>query len=293
MATATTVHNALSSRRRRQKRSKTVLVLMAMAFVFGLCLSGMTWSLLKWRRHIITQRQQQAQQFEFTPEKHVASQQSPGQQPPPPQQEQQQLQQKKQTTPQQPMAFPLVICQIVTPHHPQNGAHGSIRMTVRTDVAPKAAKAFLYLVETGYYNDVFIPRVVPNFVAQWGIRAGGNDAIKWQGSKPSKTDRDAVTAQSLSNTRGTVTFAGGNPTTGQVFVNLSDKNVRLDMEGARPFATIDDDASMLLLDQLYTGYPDGSGQVQALHQGRAATLETFPQMSLMESCRRVASSAAT
>ena len=83
------------------------------------------------------------------------------------------------------------------------------------------------------------------------------------------------------NVRGTIAFAGGaHPT--QLFVNLGD-NSRLDRERTVPFAQVDD-AGMAVLDRIYTGYKEGSGQVAAYQQGVDELQRQFPRMSWIERC---------
>eukprot|EP00977_Amphora_coffeiformis_P023197 scaffold12434_cov177-Amphora_coffeaeformis.AAC.7 len=179
--------------------------------------------------------------------------------------------------------LPLVECILSTPRQSADtAASGVITITVRSDLSPIASNVFLQLVESHFYDEVFIFRVLPNFIAQWGVRRD-----PWPEAEPSKMVDAIDNNKTLSNRRGTLSFVGGNPVTRQVFVNLNDVNVRLDKEGSRPFATVDE-ASMLLLDQLYGGYKDGQGQIQTLKKGPDAMLEQFPHMSRMNQCRVVA-----
>ena len=160
------------------------------------------------------------------------------------------------------------------------GANGILQITVRNDLSPIASKVFLDLVNAHHFDGVFIFRVLKGFVAQWGVRTAGDDVPGI--TKPPKT-KDDVHDKTLSNVRGTLSFAGGNPATQQVFVNLGN-NQRLDKENSRPFATVQ---GMQLLDQLYTGYKDGQGQIKALQKGEAAMREAFPRMSRVNVCRVV------
>ena len=178
--------------------------------------------------------------------------------------------------------LPLVECALSTPRPSADAAaNGVIAVTVRSDLSPIASNVFLQLVESHYYDGVFIFRVLPNFIAQWGVRSD-----PWPAAKPSKLADPIDNNKTLSNRRGTLSFAGGNPATRQVFVNLNDANVRLDRENSRPFATLDE-ASMVLLDKLYCGYEDGNGQIQTLNKGPEAMLENFPHMSRIDQCRVV------
>ena len=165
------------------------------------------------------------------------------------------------------------------------GANGSILITVRHDLSPVASKVFIDLVMAHHFDNVFIFRVLKGFVAQWGVRTAGTEnqvLSSLVNNKPSST-KDAVHGKTLSNVRGTLSFAGGNPATMQVFVNLGN-NQRLDQENSRPFATLDH-SSMNIMDQLYTGYQDG--QVKTLALGQAVMREKFPRMSLVDHCRVV------
>jgi cyclophilin family peptidyl-prolyl cis-trans isomerase len=198
---------------------------------------------------------------------------------------------------------PLVECTVLTPQPlplesdtesrvVQNvgTVSGTIRITVRQDLSPIASQVFLDLVTDQYFDGVFIFRVLKGFVAQWGFRGENDDASgtfpHWR--VPLKT-QDSIHNRTLSNIRGTLSFAGGNPATRQVFVNLGN-NQRLDKENSRPFATLDEDGSMNdVLDHLYTGYKDGQGQISTINQGEEAVRAKFPRMSMIEKCRVVKS----
>lgn len=189
-------------------------------------------------------------------------------------------------------ACPLVECTVVTPQPGApgedgaggGGASGVLHITVRDDLSPVASRVFLDLVESHYFDGVFIFRVLNGFVAQWGFRGEDDSDPRWM--TPPRT-KDEIHDGTLSNGRGTLSFAGGNPATRQVFVNLGN-NQRLDKEDGRPFATVDEDISMkTVMDRLYMGYKDGQGQIDTLKRGEHAVMETFPRMSKIEQCRVV------
>src|SRR5690606_31128772 len=46
---------------------------------------------------------------------------------------------------------------------------GDVTIDVYPEAAPNAARRFLELVQTGFYDDTPVSRVVPGFVAQFGI----------------------------------------------------------------------------------------------------------------------------
>lgn len=171
----------------------------------------------------------------------------------------------------------LVECTIKTPSNAK--AEGVLTITVRHDLSPIASQVFLDLIDARHFNGNYIFRVLKGFVAQWGIRHKGLETVDYRPTK----EKDVITKDTLSNVRATLSFAGGNPGTKQVFINLGD-NRRLDKENSRPFATVDD-ASMTIMDQVYAGYKDGQGQVKAMNQGVDAMKEQFPNWSQIEGCQ--------
>ena len=155
-----------------------------------------------------------------------------------------------------------------------SGARGTFRITVRPDWSAALAAAFVERVDAGFYDGCFFFRVLPGFIAQFGIKP------EWAGPKWSRPTPDAP-GPGATNVRGTIAFAGGaHPT--QLFVNLGD-NSRLDRERTVPFAQVDD-AGMAVLDRIYTGYKEGSGQVAAYQQGVDELQRQFPRMSWIERC---------
>lgn len=181
-------------------------------------------------------------------------------------------------------------CQLDTPPSRQ-APRGTIEIKVYHDLSPRAASAFVKLVEAGFYDGCYFFRVLQGFVAQFGLnpRYGAQKAGQQQPPQPPpKVGADLVTAASLRHVRGTVAFAGGSST--QVYINLGD-NSRMDGEMRRPFATIDAE-SMKLIDQLHMGYKDGEGQVGAVNAGPDAVAQRFPEMSWVQECRLVTTGAA-
>lgn len=174
----------------------------------------------------------------------------------------------------------LVECVVTTPNNTNSStaANGIIQITLHPDLAPVACRYFIDLVRANWYDDVFIFRVLKGFVAQWGAQFNGRQA------PPAPTTVDAN--NTLSNLRGTLSFAGGRPKSKQVFINLND-NTRLDKEDSHPFARVSKQSMEKVVDRLYMGYKDGQGQIPALKSG--TILEKFPFMSKISHCRVVAS----
>ncbi len=94
--------------------------------------------------------------------------------------------------------------------------------------APHAADRFYNLLKIGFYDDVAIYRVHPEFVVQWGLSGDPAVSAAWQ---KAELPPDKVTQK---NTEGTLTFAQiGDPTTKgmtattratQVFINYQDND---------------------------------------------------------------------
>lgn len=180
----------------------------------------------------------------------------------------------------------IVKCILTTPHAQKNATYqpveGTIEIYVHQDLAPYAANAFLFMVTSKHFDGNYLFRVVPGFVVQWGIespRIDGKAQTKFPKVEidppPSKYDRRR------SNVRGALNFAGGNSGTGQVYINTGD-NPHLDKEeGSLPFASLGEE-SMKIIDSVYDGYIQGSGQVKAVNENEVERL--FPNMSRIEKC---------
>jgi cyclophilin family peptidyl-prolyl cis-trans isomerase len=96
---------------------------------------------------------------------------------------------------------------------------GELLIEVYPQAAPNAAQRFVELVRSGFYDDTPISRVVPGFVAQFGInwREGHKD---WE----HRNFADDPTLFALE--RGTLAFAKAGPNTNstQVFINYAENN---------------------------------------------------------------------
>ncbi|NVK52359.1 MAG: peptidylprolyl isomerase [Flavobacteriaceae bacterium] len=99
---------------------------------------------------------------------------------------------------------------------------GNFDIVARRAWSPKGVDRLYQLIKYGYYDDVAIFRVVPNFVAQFGIH---NDSLI-NASWVKGIDDEPVLAK---NAAMTISFARGGQRTrsNQLFINLKD-NHRLD-----------------------------------------------------------------
>jgi len=96
---------------------------------------------------------------------------------------------------------------------------GEVVIDVFPDAAPHAAQRFLELVSSGFYDDTPISRVVPDFVAQFGVN--------WREPHKAWKDKDFDDDPSYyALERGTLAFAksGANMNSTQVFINYKENN---------------------------------------------------------------------
>ncbi len=143
--------------------------------------------------------------------------------------------------------------------------------------APRGADRFYNLVKHHYYDGASFFRVLPGFVAQFGISA--NPAISKAWASATFPD-DPVTQ---SNLRGSLTFAtaGPNTRTTQIFINLAD-NASLDSMGFSPFGKVIE--GMDVVDKFYSEYgegaPQGNGpdQDRITKEGKAYLEKNFPSL---------------
>jgi cyclophilin family peptidyl-prolyl cis-trans isomerase len=96
---------------------------------------------------------------------------------------------------------------------------GDVVIEVYPRAAPNAAKRFVDLVTAGFYDDTPISRVVPGFVAQFGVN-WREPHIAWK----DRNFNDDPTLFALE--RGTLAFAKAGPNTNstQVFINYRENN---------------------------------------------------------------------
>ena len=161
---------------------------------------------------------------------------------------------------------------------------GDVVIEVHRDWAPLGADRFFNLVKNGFYDDATFFRVLPGFMAQFGIHAKPAVSKVWE---PATIKDDPATQ---SNKRGYVSYAtsGPNTRTTQMFINFGD-NSQLDRQGFSPFGMVTE--GMDVVDKLYSGYgegaPGGSGPEQGRiqHEGKAYLDKDFPQLDSIKTAR--------
>jgi peptidyl-prolyl cis-trans isomerase A (cyclophilin A) len=159
---------------------------------------------------------------------------------------------------------------------------GPVTIEVTRSQAPNGADRFYNLVKGGYFKDIAFFRVIPGFMAQFGIHGDPKVSAAW---RDANIQDDPVKA---SNTRGAITFAtaGPNTRTTQLFINLVD-NPRLDTMGFAPFGKVVQ--GMDVVDKLNGEYGEGApggrgpaqGQVQM--EGNTYLKKDFPNLDYIKS----------
>jgi peptidyl-prolyl cis-trans isomerase A (cyclophilin A) len=166
---------------------------------------------------------------------------------------------------------------------------GEFTITVTRAWAPLGADRFYNLVKHHYFDNAHFFRVVPNFVAQFGLNANPPFNAAWEKA----TIKDD--AHSQSNKKGTITFAtaGPNTRTTQLFINLRD-NTSLDSQGFTPFGVVDGDG-MKVVNMLYDQYADNAGMDQeAITKGGKKYIDTkWPRLDMIKSATIVGAAATT
>ncbi len=154
---------------------------------------------------------------------------------------------------------------------------GDFVILVHRAWAPHGADRFYNLVRSGFYDGVRFFRVIPGFMAQFGIHGDTGLTAAW---RPRTIPDDPVRA---TNGRGMVTYATAGPATRttQIFINYGD-NRRLDGSGFAPFGQVVE--GMDVVDKLYGGYgegaPNGRGpeQYRLNVEGEKYLARQFPKL---------------
>ncbi len=148
---------------------------------------------------------------------------------------------------------------------------GDVIIEVTRAWAPLGADRFYNLVKSGFYKDAAFFRVLPRFVAQFGIPARPEVAAAWDHAY---IKDDKVTQ---SNKRGTLTFATAGPgtRTTQIFINFSD-NKGLDGQGFAPFGQVTE--GMEAVDKFFSGYGESPEQGRITAFGKTYLDKSFPNL---------------
>ena len=159
---------------------------------------------------------------------------------------------------------------------------GDFIVQVHRDWLPMGADRFYNLVKAGYYDETRFFRVIPGFMAQFGIN--GNPQVNQVWREAAIADEPVK----KSNTRGRVSFAKRglpNTRTTQLFINYAN-NSRLDPIGFGALGEVVE--GMNVVDALYSGYGEckaqdrpeaiGPEQMRIQDEGNAYLTAGFPKL---------------
>jgi len=158
---------------------------------------------------------------------------------------------------------------------------GAVVIEVRRAWAPNGADRFYNLVKNGFYDDARFFRVLPGFVAQFGLSGDPKLNAAWGAARiPDDPVKEA-------NRRGTITFAmaGPNTRTTQVFINIG-SNTALDGKGFAPFGKVI--SGMKTVDMFHDKYGEGApkglgpDQSRVRTEGTAYLLTEFPALDYIK-----------
>jgi peptidyl-prolyl cis-trans isomerase A (cyclophilin A) len=158
---------------------------------------------------------------------------------------------------------------------------GDIIIQVTRAWAPLGADRFYNLVRGGFFTGAPFFRVIPGFMAQFGISADPKVSAVW--SNQNITD-DPVKE---SNKRGFVTFAKTsmpNTRSTQLFINYGD-NSRLDSDGFAPIGEVIE--GMEVADKFYSGYGGNPDQGALQQMGIIYVQKNMPKVDLIKTARIV------
>ena len=157
---------------------------------------------------------------------------------------------------------------------------GNFVVDVKRAWSPRGVDRFHDLVSSGYFTDVAFFRVLPGFVAQFGMHGDPDVNRRW-------TDRRIPDDRVVeSNKRGTIVFATAGPNTrgNQFFINFAD-NTQLDGQGFSPFGRVVE--GMNVVDSIYSGYGEEPDQSRVAEEGNKYLKRYFPRLDYIKSARVV------
>ena len=158
---------------------------------------------------------------------------------------------------------------------------GSFDLLITRSSSPHAVDRYYQLAKHHFYDNGIFYRVVPGFVAQFGI----SDTVKITQWQKYKVPDEAVLK---GNGKGTLSFAtdGKETRSTELFINLRN-NTRLDtanMKGVIGFPTFGSvTRGMAVVDSLYAGYGNGVfDKLDTMYSNRPRFLAIFPKLDLIQ-----------
>ena len=165
---------------------------------------------------------------------------------------------------------------------------GEFTVTVTRAWAPLGADRFYNLVKHHYFDNARFFRVLPGFVAQFGLSAYPAVNAAWEKA----TIKDDPRNQS--NKPGTIVFAtsGPNTRTTQLFINFRDNGSNLDGQGFTPFGQVDP-PGMKVVEMFYDQYGENAGmdQENITKGGEKFLASHWPKLDTIKSATLVGAAA--
>jgi peptidyl-prolyl cis-trans isomerase A (cyclophilin A) len=155
---------------------------------------------------------------------------------------------------------------------------GPVVVEVTRSLAPNGADRCYNLVKAKFFDGARFFRVVPGFMAQFGLAADPKVSQAWDVN----IQDDPV---HTTNARGTLTFAATgapNSRSTQLFINFAD-NKFLDAQRFAPFGKIV--SGMENVDKIYSGDRERPDQGRITAEGNAYLQKEFPNLDYIKTAR--------
>lgn len=165
---------------------------------------------------------------------------------------------------------------------------GPLEIELRSDWSPLGVAHFIQLVSVGFFTDVAFFRVVPGFVAQFGI--SGNRTTQHQWGSASIAD-DIPPSPAVRFREGTLSYAGSSTDsrTTQLFFSLGDHSNLGQNPWETPVGHLSEH-SLASLRGIYSGYGDmppwgaGPNPVTLTTEGNAYLRQNFTRVDFIDHC---------
>ena len=160
-------------------------------------------------------------------------------------------------------------------------SRGNFTVEVKRALAPIGVDRFYEMVQMNYFADARFFRVVPGFVAQFGMHSDPEFNKAWM---ESLLPDDPVAA---SNKRGTLVYASmmrPGTRSSQFFINFGD-NTNLDGMGFAPFGQVVE--GMTVVDSINAEYGESPDQERIAAEGNAYLAKAFPKLDYIKAVRIV------
>ena len=159
-------------------------------------------------------------------------------------------------------------------------SRGRFVVDVRRAWSPKGADRFYDLVAEGFFDENRFFRVLPGFIAQFGVNDNKKLNERWE----AVTIADDPVKET--NAHGTLVFAsdGRNSRSHQLFINLGD-NKNLDTQGFSPIGRVVE--GMAVADSIYSAYGESPSYHLLATLGNSYLKRMFPKLDYITTARIV------